>query len=148
MVRVEDEFTQVDPTGALATEAMGHYLAELDQLFPSGFDPGTPAPLEVVTVAVRDGRPVACGGLQRIAPHVDEVKRMWVDGSCRGTGLGRRLLRHLEALALERGSAVVRLDTNGGLTAAIAMYGKAGYRRIERYNDNPYAELFFEKTLS
>jgi hypothetical protein len=28
------------------------------------------------------------------------------------------------------------------------MYERAGYRRIERYNDNPYAELFFEKTLS
>ncbi|MEO9326150.1 GNAT family N-acetyltransferase [Nocardioides sp. C4-1] len=145
---MHDEFIEVDPAGAVATEAMGHYVAELDALFPSGFDPGTPAPLEVVTVALRDGRPVACGGLQRIAPGVDEVKRMWVDGSCRGTGLGGRLLRHLETLAAERGSTAVRLDTNGGLTAAIAMYDKAGYRRVERYNNNPYAELFFEKTLS
>jgi hypothetical protein len=25
------------------------------------------------------------------------------------------------------------------------MYRKAGYRDIERYNDNPYADFFFEK---
>ena len=39
------------------------------------------------------------------------------------------------------------LDTNGTLTEAIAMYERSGYSRIERYNDNPYAELFFEKHL-
>ena len=35
---------------------------------------------------------------------------------------------------------MVRLDTNAALTEAIAMYERAGYRAIERYNDNPYAE--------
>ena len=34
------------------------------------------------------------------------------------------------------------------LAEAIAMYERAGYRRVDRYNDNPYAELFFEKALS
>ncbi len=42
----------------------------------------------------------------------------------------------------------MRLDTNGALTEAIALYERAGYHRIERYNDNPYAELFFEKSLT
>ncbi len=27
------------------------------------------------------------------------------------------------------------------------MYRKAGYRETERYNDNPYADFFFEKEL-
>ena len=45
------------------------------------------------------------------------------------------------------GHDVVRLDTNGTLSEAIAMYGRAGYRPIERYNDNPYAQAFFEKAL-
>ena len=43
---------------------------------------------------------------------------------------------------------MVRLDTNGTLDEAIAMYERAGYRRIGRYNDNPYAEAWFEKDLT
>ena len=73
---------------------------------------------------------------------------MWVAPDWRGAGLGARLLRHLEDVARGRGQAVVRLDTNGTLDDAIAIYERAGYRRIERYNDNPYAELFFEKALA
>ncbi|MFK8024063.1 MAG: GNAT family N-acetyltransferase, partial [Ilumatobacter sp.] len=62
-------------------------------------------------------------------------------------GLGRRLLEHLEDAAAARGHAVVVLDTNGTLDEAIAMYRRAGYEEIGRYNDNPYAELFFSKRI-
>ncbi len=33
------------------------------------------------------------------------------------------------------------------LEAAIALYTDAGYRPVERYNDNPYATHFFERRL-
>lgn len=137
----------VDPAGALARSAMGHFFAELDRRFPGGFDPGTPTPPDSFTVASSDGRPVACGGVQQIGPGVGEVKRMWVDPAWRGAGLGARLLRHLEGVAAAAGHAVLRLDTHGTLAEAISMYERAGYERIERYNDNPYAELFFAKRL-
>ena len=55
----------------------------------------------------------------------------------RGTGLGTRMLAELEALCTRLGHARVRLDTNGTLLEAIALYERAGYRRIARYNDNP-----------
>ena len=42
----------------------------------------------------------------------------------------------------------MRLDTNGTLVEAIAMYERAGYHHIERYNDNPYAQAWFEKSLT
>ena len=45
------------------------------------------------------------------------------------------------------GYAVVRLDTNDTLVEAIAMYERAGYRPIERYNDNEWARCWFERTL-
>jgi hypothetical protein len=45
------------------------------------------------------------------------------------------------------GHEVVRLDTNAALTEALGLYAGAGYEPIERYNDNPYAERFFEKRL-
>jgi GNAT superfamily N-acetyltransferase len=98
-------------------------------------------------VAVSDGAPVACGGVQRIAHGVGEIKRMWVDEAWRGAGLGSRMLRMLEAETRTLGYAVVRLDTNRALREAIAMYERAGYLEIDRYNDNPYAEAFFEKDL-
>ena len=131
---------------------MQSYFDELDARFPDGFDPGDHHDDEPMApgagafvVATSDGEPVACGGVQEIAPGVGEIKRMWVDPGWRGAGLGSRLLRHLEQVRVDLGDAVVRLDTNGTLVEAIAMYERAGYRRIERYNDNPYAEVFFEK---
>ena len=66
----------------------------------------------------------------------------------RGCGLGVRLLAELEEAAHRLGYRGVYLDTNGSLTEAIAMYGRAGYRPIERYNDNPYAQAWFAKRLS
>ena len=39
----------------------------------------------------------------------------------------------------------VVLDTNRSLAEAQALYRKAGYRDTERYNDNPYADFWFEK---
>lgn len=141
-------FGDVDPAGPVARAAMAAYYAEIDARFPRGFDPGDPPPLDRFVVADAAGATAACGGLQRIGPGADEIKRMWVHPHWRGAGLAARLLRHLEALARERGHDVVRLDTNGVLTEAIAMYERAGYRHIERYNDNPYAEAWFEKRLT
>ena len=115
---------------------------------PHGFDPGRAGGSEgTYLVATSDGRPVACGGVLDLGGGVAEIKRMWVHPDWRGAGLGSRLLRDLEQLAAQLGHDVVRLDTNGTLTEAIAMYERAGYRRIERYNDNPYAEAWFEKDL-
>jgi len=148
---------EVDPRAPAAVTAVDQYFAELDRRFPRGFDAESARAADAAAmapgvgtfvVATSDGRPVACGGIQTIAPAVAEIKRMWVDDQWRGAGLGSRLLRHLEALARSRGHDVVRLDTNGTLAEAIAMYDRAGYRRIERYNDNPYAEAWFEKAFT
>lgn len=149
-------FEEVPPRAPEAKAAMEAYFAELDQRFPTGFDPGpgwledsatmTP-PSGTFVVVRRDDDVVACGGVQRIGDGVAEVKRMWVAPECRGTGLGGRLLADLEGRARALGHSVVRLDTHGALSEAIAMYTRAGYREIPRYNNNPYAEHFFEKPI-
>jgi DNA-binding MarR family transcriptional regulator/GNAT superfamily N-acetyltransferase len=149
-VRLED----LPPTDARAVEAMAAYFAEIGRRF--GFEPGDAwrvdaesmtAPDGFFVVATSDGEPVACGGVQRLPDGSAEIKRMWVHDGWRGAGLGARLLRHLEDRAREHGYAVVRLDTNDTLTEAIAMYERAGYRAIARYNDNPWARCWFEKDL-
>jgi len=149
----------VEPTCDVARQAVGAYFAELDRRFPDGFDATDQGakdaellspPLGAFVIAVSDGRPVACGGVQTIgggAERYAEIKRMWVDEAWRGAGLGSRLLRHLEALARGLGHTVCRLDTNDHLAEAVAMYRRAGYTEIGRYNDNPYARHFFEKPL-
>jgi ribosomal protein S18 acetylase RimI-like enzyme len=102
----------------------------------------------VFVVASSDGLPVGCGGVQQLTDRIGEIKRMWVDPAWRGAGLGSRLLRHLEAEAVELGYQTVRLDSNDTLTEAIALYERAGYRHIARYNDNPYAQVWLEKSLT
>jgi DNA-binding MarR family transcriptional regulator/RimJ/RimL family protein N-acetyltransferase len=147
----------VDVGSAEAVTAVRRYFDELDRRFPGGFDPG-----EAVTTDLEGMRPpagdflvlraeqdvVACGGLQRHTRTVGEVKRMWVDPEWRGRGLGVRLLAALEERAAHLGYRQVYLDTNASLHEAIAMYERAGYRHIGRYNDNPYAQAWFAKRLS
>jgi ribosomal protein S18 acetylase RimI-like enzyme len=72
---------------------------------------------------------------------------MWVDPRFRGRGIGRAVLRRLEAEAARLGCRRVVLDTNGSLAEAIALYGRNGYVEIDRYNDNPYAEHWFSKDI-
>lgn len=98
-------------------------------------------------LARRGDEVVGCGGVQLVDPATAEIKRMWVSPTARGVGLGRRLLTALEAAAADLGATRVILDTNGVLAEAIRMYTTAGYDRIERYNDNPYAQLWFAKAL-
>lgn len=105
------------------------------------------APHGTFVLARSDGEVVACGGVQPLGGGVGEIKRMWVHDGRRGAGLGARLLRHLEDDAAALVHTVVRLDTTGALTDAIALYERAGYRSVERYNDNPYAERWFEKDV-
>ncbi len=149
-----------DPTAPSAREAVEHYVAELDRRFPGGFDATDARADDAVAmapgrgrfvIATSDGRPVACGGVQTIDTaaygSVAEIKRMWVHPDWRGAGLGSRLLRHLEAVSAGLGHDRVVLDTNGTLGEAIAMYERAGYAAIERYNDNPYAQAWFVKAL-
>ena len=85
--------------------------------------------------------------LRQIGSGVGEIKRMWVSPDARGMGVARRILARLEQAARENGWTLVRLDTNRTLAEAQLMYRKAGYREIPRYNDNPYADYWFEKEL-
>jgi GNAT superfamily N-acetyltransferase len=150
-------FEVTDARSRDAQWAIEQYFAELDARFRTGFDPGaggaahdaeqmTP-PLGAFVVVRRDGVVVGCGGVQRVDEQTAEIKRMWIDAGQRGKGLGKRTLAHLEGVAHSFGYVRVVLDTNEVLAEAIAMYGRAGYRAIERYNDNPYAHHWFTKDL-
>lgn len=147
------ELRRTRPDDPAVERALARYVAELADRFPAGFDPGPADPRDAeatYVLATSDGEPVACGGVRPLGAGTTgtaEVKRMWVDAGWRGAGLGARLLAALEALAGDLGHTRVVLDTNTTLVEAVALYDRAGYRRIDRYNDNPHAEAFFAKDL-
>ena len=151
------DFAVVDPADPDARAAVGQYVAELAQRFDAGFDLDTTLPLDdealrapsgLLVLARLHGEAVGLGGLKLLEARVGEIKRVWVSPAARGLGLGRRLLADLEARARDHGCASVRLDTNRALTEAIALYRSAGYREVDRFNDEPYAHHWFVKDLT
>jgi ribosomal protein S18 acetylase RimI-like enzyme len=149
MVAVEPE----DPGSADARWCLGHYYRELDERFEEGFDTARMRVAqrgEIVAflVARLGGQPAGCGLLKALSPDVGEIARMWVDRPHRGLGIAKRLLAALERRAADDGFTTVRLDTNRALDHAKRMYRAAGYVEIARYNDNPYADHWFEKRLA
>lgn len=139
------ELVEVPVDAPVARAAVARYFAELGERF--GFEPGAPDTEGRFLVATSGSEPVACGGVRALPDGRAEIKRLWVDPAWRGSGLGGRVLRRLEEVAADDGHPEVVLDTKAGLLEAVALYERTGYRRIERYNDNPDAELFFAKPL-
>lgn len=147
---------RVDPKGRAARWCVSQYFAEIDRRFEGGFDPAASLsvddhdlipPRGAFLLATLDGEPVGCGSVTAIEPGVGWLKRMWVDDSARGLGIGRRLLEALEGQSLELGLTTLRLDTNKALGEAIALYRSAGFREVPRFNDEPHAHHWFEKRL-
>ncbi len=95
-----------------------------------------------------DGEPVGIGGVRHLDTEVAEVKSMFVSPAHRGLGLGRKILAELDAIAAEHGCRAVRLDTSAYLTDALRLYRGADYRAVPAYNDNPKADLWFERSLT
>jgi GNAT superfamily N-acetyltransferase/DNA-binding MarR family transcriptional regulator len=149
-------FAVCDPRHPDARGAVRAYVTELSERFEGGFDPAlsisaadeelTP-PAGLFLVATLYSEPVGCGALKFHPEAPAELKRMWVSPAARGLGLGRRLLAELEALAAARGVRTLRLETNRALGEAIGLYRTAGYREVAPFNDEPYADHWFEKTL-
>jgi DNA-binding MarR family transcriptional regulator len=132
------------------------YFRELAARFEGGFDAGADnsahvadmiPPSGLFVIAALDGEAVGCGGLKQVDKAMGEIKRVWTAPSARGLGVARRVLRTLEAAAREKRLKTLRLDTNRALTEAHALYRSEGYQEIARFNDNPYADHWFEKQL-
>jgi DNA-binding MarR family transcriptional regulator len=150
------EIRPVDPNHPDARQCFRAYFAELDSRSESGFDPDagisaephelTP-PAGCLLIAYLHSEAVGCGAVKHHAGAPTEVKRMWVSPSARGLGLGRRLLAELEALAAASGATATRLETNRALVEAIALYRSAGYREVPAFNDEPFADHWFERKL-
>lgn len=146
----------VDPASPDAAASLTAYFRELDERFTAGFDPARSltadvdelrAPRGLFVVARLHGEAVGCGGVKLYDDRPAYIKRMWVSPATRGLALGRRLLSELESLAAANGARAVQLETNRALVEAIAMYRSAGYTEVAPFNDEVYADHWFEKSL-
>jgi GNAT superfamily N-acetyltransferase len=150
------ELREVDPGHPDARQCLRSYFHELERRSGEPFDPhvGSTAephelrpPFGILLVAYLRDAPVGCGALKHYPGAPSDIKRMWVAESARGLGIGRRLLAELEARAVRHGDRAVRLETNATLTEAMALYRSVGYVEVPAFNDEPFADHWFEKTL-
>jgi len=145
-----------DPEAPAAQWCLSQYYAELNRRFAGGFDVTLSAdpeaeamrdPRGTFLLADSDGVPVGCAGLKGTDKGYAEIKRLWIAPEVRGQGLARRMMAALEEEARGLGIALLRLDTNSALPEAAALYRRLGWTEIDRFNEDPYPDLFFERRL-
>ncbi len=75
------------------------------------------------------------------------LENVAVAPEAQGTGLGRVLVAHAEALARAAGAPAMVLYTNAKMTKNRAFYPALGYRETGRATQHGMDRVFFEKAL-
>jgi GNAT superfamily N-acetyltransferase len=92
--------------------------------------------------------------MPRIGLDTAEIKRMYVQPSHRGAGVGRALLDQLIAAARLAGYERVRLDSPDFMTAAHGLYRASGFMDIGPYPESEIPDeykahwVFMKRTLT
>lgn len=85
-----------------------------------------------------------CAALRKIDAETCEMKRLFVRGAFRGSGLGERLAETLIEDAREIGYRKMRLDTlSDKMPAALRLYEKLGFHPIAAYYASPLASTVY-----
>ena len=113
----------------LCFQGFDRELAEL----PGDYTP----PAGRLLVARDDGTAVACVALRRLDAETCEMKRLYVQRSHRGLGLGRALAEAVISEGRLIGYERMRLDTLPSMSEASVLYERLGFRDIEPYTENP-----------
>ena len=95
------------------------------------------------------GTAAGCGAIV-LTPEYGEIKRMYVQPSCRGQGAARRLLAMLEDAARDAGCPLMVLETGPAQPEALALYEGHGFQRrgpYGDYGDDPLS-VFMEKRIA
>jgi putative acetyltransferase len=91
------------------------------------------------------GEICGCVGIRKFSDEIAELKRLYISQKCHGFGLV--LCTNAIEDARNFGYKFLRLDTTMKSQAALALFKKLSFYEIIRYNSDPFAEVFMEKTL-
>ena len=150
---IELRSTALDSTDGL--RLLGAFTDEISDLYPGWTPAKGPSahpseflpPTGLFVIAYQADLAIGCGGFKQLATKIAEIKRIYVRPECRGDGVARRVLEHLEQSARELGYDAVRLDTGDRQPEALALFERTGYQQVPDYNGNPFASYWFEKKL-
>lgn len=95
------------------------------------------APDGLLLLALVDGLPVGCVALHRWDDRHAEIKRLYVQPTCRGLGVGRALVGEVLAAARAAGYRAVLLDTTPTMVEAQQLYRSVGFVDTASYRHNP-----------
>ena len=91
---------------------------------------------------------IGCAGIRKFDVETAEVKRMWVNPSVRGKGIGEKILKAAIVLAKSKNHKAIVLDTLDHMHPAIKLYKEAGFKETESYYFNPHKNtLYFKKII-
>jgi putative acetyltransferase len=147
------DYTHIDaePVLALITSVLAEY----------GFCPdvgGLHRDLELVAerygrdrsgfwVASRDGGLVGTVAVRPRHGLTCELKRLYVNPTARGVGIGQLLFTHAEAFARSAGYERMWLDSSRRFTQARRLYERNGFVLVEEL-DNDWEDNVYEKSLA
>jgi ribosomal protein S18 acetylase RimI-like enzyme len=134
------------PAVAAVTDAAYHPYIERIGVVPQPMEADHAANVAVGKVFVT-GEPVdGLVVIEAFAGHLF-LDSIAVHPDAHGTGVGRRLLRFVEARARELGLGEIRLYTNALMWENQEIYPKYGYEVVERRVDGPYDRIHYRKRL-
>ena len=93
---------------------------------------------------VDDGIVKGSVAIRRFNEDTAELKALYLSEELRGQGCGRKLFDTAISYAREQGYARVVLDSMKSYVSARRLYDSYGFKEIECYNDNTFAEVFME----
>ncbi|MFE3030773.1 GNAT family N-acetyltransferase [Streptomyces canus] len=104
-------------------------------------------PTGQLLVARYAGEPAGTAGV-RIRPDGSaELTRVYLREELRGKGGGALLVTAAESAARTLGATHLVLETRKDLTEALTLYARLGYKEIEPYSDDIYADHTLGKPL-
>ena len=93
---------------------------------------------------VSTDRVIGTVAVKKIDESTAELKALYLLSEYRRKGCGFQLLDKAVKFAKEQGYQRIVLDSMSQYADALRLYERYGFKTTERYNDNPYADVFME----
>ncbi len=144
-MRIEADDLQHPDVQALLAEHLGQMQAQTPAGSVHALDLSRLRAPGIVLWCAWDGETLlGCGALRELSPTHGEIKSMRTVAAHRGRGVARAILRHLLAVARDRGYHRLSLETGASapFLPAIRLYESEGFRRcgpFADYREDPHS---------